>query len=141
MKFLIIPAVLATLLLSCSKSIPYHDLPFDGQSVSIDITGVRENQPEFYSVVVDGKKLSFFIVRINGEIQSYFNACARCYPRKLGFNPDGGDMRCRSCNAKYPLDELKEGIGSCCPIRLKGIEKKNTYVIARESLLKGIKFF
>ncbi|MEJ2684020.1 MAG: Fe-S-containing protein [Candidatus Sulfobium sp.] len=141
MKFLIIPAVLAILLSSCTKSTPYRELPFDGHSVKISLKGVKENQPVFYSVEIDGKEVGFFLVMVNGKIQSYFNACVRCYPKKLGFSPDGGNMRCRACNAKYPLDELKEGIGSCCPIRLEGVEKNSTYVIDRESLLKGLRFF
>lgn len=141
MKLLIIPAVLAMLLSSCTKSTPYRKLTFDGQTIKISLAGIKENQPVFYSVEIDGKEVGFFLVMVNGKVQSYFNACARCYPRKLGFSPGGGNMRCRACNAKYPLDKLKEGIGSCCPIHLEGMEKKRTYVIDRESLLKGLRFF
>jgi uncharacterized membrane protein len=141
MRFLIIPALMATLLFSCTKSVPYHELSFDGNSVKIDLAGIRENQPEFYSVEIDGKRLSFFVVLINGGVQSYFNACAKCYPRKLGFSSNGGQMRCRACNAKYQLDQLKEGIGSCYPIRLKGVVKKESYIITKEAFLEGVKLF
>jgi uncharacterized membrane protein len=141
MKLLIVSAVLTTLLFSCTKSTPYGQAPFDGHVAKIDVSAIKENQPKFYSLVIDGKNVSFFIVMINGEIQAYFNACRRCYPRKLGFHPEEGYMMCRACSAKYPLDALKEGIGSCSPIRIEGVEKKKTYVIAKESLLKGLKFF
>jgi uncharacterized membrane protein len=141
MKSLIIPALLAILVFSCTKSRPYRELKFDGQSVKISLTDIRERKPEFYSVLIDGKKVSFFIVMVNGKIQSYFNACRRCYPRKLGFDPAEGHMRCRACNAKYPLDQLKEGIADCSPIPLKGAEEKYTYIIARDAFLKGVRFF
>jgi Membrane iron-sulfur containing protein FtrD-like len=141
MKFFVIPAVLAILLFSCTRSVPYRELPFDGHSVKINLAGIRENQPEFYSVVINGKRLSFFVVLLNGEVQSYFDACAKCYPRKLGFSSDGGDMRCRACNAKYHLDQLKEGIGSCYPFRLTGVEKNGMYVITKDALLEGNRFF
>jgi uncharacterized membrane protein len=141
MKFLIIPAVLVLLVSSCTKSTPFSKLPFDGHSVKISLTAIKEDQPQFYSVEIDEKEVSFFVVMINGEVQSYFDACAKCYPRKLGYSPDGGDVSCRACNTKYPLDKLKEGIGSCHPIRLEGVEKDKTYIISREALLKGIGFF
>ena len=141
MKFLLISAILTTLVLSCTKSTPYRELPFDGHMAKISLSGIREDQPEFYSVVIDGKKVSFFLVMINGEIQSYFNACARCYPKKMGFRPEGGYMKCRACDAKYPSEALKEGIGSCSPIPLEGVQKKKTYIITREALLKGTRFF
>lgn len=102
---------------------------------------MKDNQPEFYSLSIDGKRLSFFVVMINGKVQSYFNACERCYPKKLGFSPDHGFMRCRACDAKYPFYKLKEGLGDCSPVRLKGTEKNGTYIITKESLLKGITFF
>lgn len=141
MKFFIIPAVLAILLLSCTKSAPYRELPFDGHDVKINRAGIKENQPDFYSVVIDGKQLNFFVVMINGEVQSYFDACSKCYPQKLGYHPDGRDVRCRACNAKYPADKLKEGMGSCHPIRLAGVEKNGIYVITKDALLKGAHFF
>ncbi len=90
---------------------------------------------------IGGKNISFFLVRVNGEIQSYFNACKECYPKKLGFSFEEGYVKCRSCNERWPIESLRDGIGGCSPIQLKGVLKGDKYVVTREALLEGVKFF
>jgi len=98
-------------------------------------------QPRFYSLSIEGKNISFFLVRVNGEIQAYFNACKECYPKKLGFSSETGYMKCRACDERWPLESLRDGIGSCYPIPLRGTLKGDESVITREVILEGLKFF
>jgi uncharacterized membrane protein len=98
-------------------------------------------QPSFYSLSIENKKISFFLVKVNGGIRAYFNACRECYPKKAGFSFEEGYIKCKACNERWPLESLQDGIGSCYPIPLRGNLKGDKYVITREALLEGIKFF
>ena len=129
------------ILTSCAKGPSYIQAPFNGYTSEIEVSTLMQKQPEFYSLSIEGKKISFFLVMVNGEIQSYFNACKECYPKKLGFSFYEGYMKCRSCNERWPLESLRHGIGGCYPIPLKGVLKGNKYVIAREAFLEGMQFF
>ncbi len=141
MKKLIILLIAAVFLCSCESHSVYSRASFDGNKSEIDISTLKENQPEFYSVVIDGKTVNFFLIRVNGEIQSYFDACRECFRKKLGFRFNDGFIQCKACGAKYPPGTLKEGIGSCCPIQLKGALQDNRFIIAREALIEGKKYF
>ena len=128
-------------LCACESHSAYHGAPFNGNKSEIDISNLKGNQPEFCSVVLDGKTVDFFLIRVNGKIQSYFDACRECFPKKLGFRFNEGFIQCRACNVKYPPEALKEGIGSCCPIQLKGALQENRYIITREAFIEGKKYF
>jgi uncharacterized membrane protein len=128
-------------LCSCSNGPSFIEAPFNGQTCEIDAGTLKQGQPQFYSLSIDGKKISFIVVNVKGEIQSYFNACRECYPRKLGFRFEEGYIKCRSCNERWPLKSLREGIGNCYPIPLKGSLQGNKYVITREAFLEETKFF
>jgi len=123
------------------KGPSYIAAPFNGYTSEIDVSTLMPKQPRFYSLSIDSKKISFFLIKVNGEIQSYFNACRECYPKKLGFSFEEGYMKCRSCNERWPLESLRDGIGGCYPIPLKGVLKGDKYVIPREALVEGMKFF
>ena len=123
------------------KGPSYIAAPFNGYTSEIDVSTLMPKQPRFYSLSIDGKKISFFLVKVDGEIQSYFNACRACYPKKLGFSFEEGYMKCRSCNERWPLESLRDGIGGCCPIPLKGGLNGDKYVINREALAEGMIFF
>jgi len=126
---------------SCSNAPLFIEAPFDGHKSEIDVSSLAPAQPRFYSLTVDRKRISFFLVKINGDVQAYFNACEECYPKKAGFRYEEGYIKCRSCNERWPLDSLRVGMGSCYPIPLKGFLKGNNYVISREAVLEGVKFF
>jgi len=141
MKLLIICLTVAFFLCACESHPAYQGAPFDGNKSEIDISNLKENQPEFYSVVLDGKTVIFFLIKVNGEIQSYFDACQECFRNKLGFRFNEGCIQCKACDMKYPPGALKEGIGSCAPIHLKGSLQENRYIITREALIEGKKYF
>ena len=141
MRLLLAIPCLMYILISCAREPSYIQAPLNAHTSEIDVSTLMPQQPRFYSLSVQGKKISFFLVKVNGEIQSYFNACKECYPKKLGFSFEEGYMKCRSCDARWPLESLRDETGGCCPIPLKGVLKGDKYVITRESLVEGLKFF
>lgn len=138
-KILVPMICILTIVLSCDKKPSYKQAPFDGSSVVIDVRNMKEGTAEFYSLVLDGKRINFFLLKIKGTIHSFFDACLECYPRKLGFRIDGRYAVCRACNVRYPIDELR--IGGCYPIRLKGSIEDGRYIIAKEDLKAGYDYF
>ena len=129
------------ILISCAKEPSYIQAPFNGYTSEIDVSTLMPKQPLFYSLSIEGKNISFFLVKVDSEIQSYFNACKECYPKKLGFSFEEGYVKCRSCNERWPMESLRDGIGGCYPIPLKGVSKGHQYVITREALMEGMNFF
>ncbi|MGO9015336.1 MAG: Fe-S-containing protein [Dissulfurispiraceae bacterium] len=141
MRFLLVLSCLMYILISCAKGPSCIQAPFDGYTSEIDVSTLIPKQPRFYSLSIEGKNISFFLLMVNGEIQSYFNACKECYPKKLGFSFEEGYMKCRSCNERWPLESLQDGIGGCYPIPLKGVLKGDKYVITQAALKEGMQFF
>jgi uncharacterized membrane protein len=141
MRILLAFSCLICILSSCSGEPSYTQAPFNGYTSEIDVSVLVPKQPRFYSLSFEKKKISFFLVKVNGEVQAYFNACRECYPKKMGFRLEYGHIKCRSCNEWFPIESLRQGIGSCYPIPLKGDLKGDRYVITRETLLEGVKFF
>lgn len=141
MRYLLVSCLALLFLASCTCGPKYREAPFDGNMVSFNAASLAEGVPEFYSVTIDGRRIGFFIVKVQGEVQSYFDACLGCYPKKLGFRVDGNHVICRSCNIRYPIEELKTGVGSCYPIRLAGKTENGVYRITREALKEGGNYF
>ncbi|MBF0559022.1 MAG: DUF2318 domain-containing protein [Nitrospirae bacterium] len=141
MRLLLALLCLMCILTSCTGAPSYIQAPFNGYTSEIDVGVLMPRQPMFYSLSVENKKISFFLVKVNGEVQAYFNACRECYPKKMGFRVENGHIKCRSCNEWFPVESLQQGIGSCYPIPLKGELKGAKYVITKETLLDGVKFF
>lgn len=141
MRLLFLALFAVSLLSSCSDRSSFKQISFVGSIVEVDIKNLTNKQAEFYTTSIDGRKISFFVVMINGEVQSYFNACLTCYPQKLGFRFKDRMVICRTCNESYPVDTLKEGIGNCYPIKLKGNRNNDRYLIKKEDLMAGSKYF
>ena len=141
MRYLFVILFAASLLSSCNNQSSFKQISLDGSIAEVDTKSLIDNQPEFYTVTLDGRKINFFVVMVNGEVQSYFNVCLTCYPKKLGFRFKDGGVICRTCNVSYPVDSLKDGIGNCYPIKLKGLRENDKYVISKEDLRAGWKYF
>jgi uncharacterized membrane protein len=129
------------LLCSCAQRHAYPEAPFDGKEVRISLDGLDEGKPVFHTFYADGKKINYFVVKAGKSVSSYFDACAKCNPMKLGYKPDGDYVICRACNVRYSVEDLKEGIGSCYPIKLAGRVEGRSYVIDRKVLQAGEKYF
>lgn len=126
---------------ACSKKPVYPEAPFDGSSIRIEQADVPDKKPLFFTFTVNTRRINFFLLKINGDIESYFDACSKCFPKKMGFRHENNRIICRACNVGYNLDDLKEGIGSCYPIKLNSRVEGTTYVIDRKDILVGEKYF
>ncbi len=129
------------LLLSCSQRPVYPAVPFDGKEARVPLAGIETNRPVFHTISLDGKQINYFVVKTKDGVSSYFDACAKCYPRRLGYKPDGDHVVCRACGVRYSSGDLKEGIGSCYPIRLAGRVDGIFYVIDRKAFEAGERYF
>ena len=129
------------LLSACSKKPVYPEAPFDGSSIRIELAALPEKKPVFFTFFSNKLGINFFLLKRNGNIESYFDACGKCFPRKLGFRPADDRVVCRACDVSYRLDDLKDGIGSCYPIKLKGRVEGKTFVIDKKDVLEGERFF
>jgi uncharacterized membrane protein len=131
--------IIALLLGACAEKPPYPEAPVSGEVIRL---GIPENQgPVFYSFSHGGKRIDFFLVKVGGRVESYFDACRKCYPKKLGYRPDGEKVLCRACGMRFGLDELRGGMGSCHPIALTGRLLGDAYVIDKEEIIKGAAYF
>ncbi len=134
-------AGVALLLVSCPQRSVYPAAPFDGKEVRIPLTGIGTGRPVFQTLTLDGKRIIYFVVKTESGVDSYFDACSKCYPQKLGYKPEGGQVVCSACGVRYSSRDLKEGMGSCYPIKLEGRVDGVFYVIGRKALEAGEKYF
>jgi len=142
MKYLLFAACLVLSLSACSRTPAYREAPLKGDMVAISLDGVMEDRPVFFSFTTDeGRRVNFFLLRKEGEVKSYLDACARCYPRKLGYRAEKGRVVCRACDVGYHNHSLKHGIGSCYPITLQGAVTGGSYTIREEDLRRAARYF
>lgn len=132
---------LSLVLFSCSERPVYDEAPFDGKNIIIAAEKLVDNRPVFFSFKPEDRQIVFFVLKTDGGIQSYFDACPRCYTKKLGFRTDKDTVVCRACDVSYPINDLKDGIGSCYPIKLAGMAEGSIYIIEKDSVLEGKKYF
>lgn len=145
MKNIWIVLILVLVLISCERQPEYQKPPVSEQAVEqqvvIDINELKEAVPVFYTFYHNNKKINFFVIKVKGDVQSYFDACMKCYPKKLGYRIQDGHAICKACNMRYPIEGLKTGIGSCYPIILKGRIEEGKYIIDKRAIAEGSKWF
>jgi uncharacterized membrane protein len=132
---------LAVLISSCHQKPSYRQVRFDGNVAVVDVHSLKEGVPDFYSAVFEGRKIDFFIIAENRVVKAYFDACKECYFKKMGYRYEKGELVCRACNVRFPIDKLDTGIGGCYPIKVPGTRKDDKYIIQKEALEAGLKFF
>jgi len=141
MKLICLLLGLVLLFSACAKKPVYPEAPSDSTSIRIARADIPEKMPRFFSYTENTRRINFFLLRRNGKIESYFDACGKCYAQKLGYRVENERVVCRACDVSYHLEDLKEGIGSCYPIKLEGRVEGDTYVIGKDAILKGEKYF
>lgn len=141
MRLISISILSILLIASCAKKPVYPDAPVSGETITIDTKTLKEEAPVFYSLRHKGKRIDFFVVKMKGEVQSYFDACAKCYPEKLGYRADRQFVICKKCDIRYSIESLKTGFGSCYPIALRGKAEGDRYLIDKKSVIEGEKLF
>jgi uncharacterized membrane protein len=140
-KTVITLSLLTFLFCCCSKMPVYPQASFDGIVVKIPLIELWEKKPAFYTFHTEKNSINYFVVKVGGSYQSYFDACGKCYRKKSGYRPVGDRIVCRACDVNYSVYDLKEGIGSCYPIKLEGRVEGDVYVIDGKAILEGKKYF
>ncbi len=119
---------------SCSRERAYQEALSRGGYVVVDANKLPLDTPKFLTYHFRGKNVNFFVIRTGGQVLSFLDACASCYPYKKGFRFDNGYLICRECNIRYSVTDLEKGIGRCFPIRLEGVLRNGEYSIPVASL-------
>ncbi|MHB8882225.1 MAG: Fe-S-containing protein [Thermodesulfovibrionales bacterium] len=141
MRVLLSSICLTAFLFSCADRPSYTSVDLAGDQLTLPVQALSDGSPAFYSVMIDGKKINFFIVLMDGRVQSYLDACKECYSKKLGYHHEKGHMVCKACKVRFPLDRLDSGIGGCYPIKLQGTLEEGRYVIRKEALSEATVYF
>jgi len=131
----------------CHKKPEYTTLTETGDYLRLDTAGLSEGQPHFYSFMHEGKKIDFFVIKgggtaanMGGGTAAYFDACMKCYPHRLGYRAEGDRLVCRACGIGYSFENIS-GVGSCYPIRLDGRAEGNAYLIRKDKIIEGERYF
>lgn len=128
MKLLYI-ALSLLFLISCSRQPVYTVPAIEGMDIVIDTGTLEPDIPRFYTYNYHNKNINFFVIKINGKILSFLDACANCYPAKLGYRFDSGYIICKRCSVRYSVSDVEKGFGGCLPIRISGHLKDGKYLI------------
>jgi len=119
---------------ACARQPLYPEPVRKGEVVAVNISGLQESMPQFYSYHAQGRTVNFFVIKIDGRVLSFLDACMKCHPKKRGFRFDGGSVICRACDERFPVSEIEKGFGSCYPIRLEGQVRGEEYHIPAPAL-------
>ncbi len=129
------------ILSGCSKSSTYLPVSFDENRFILDKSELKERSPVFYKVRENDANVRFFVVKLEGKIQAYFDICATCKVRNAGYRVEGNKIFCRKCRVAFDIESLKNGIGGCYPYKLNGVDTDGKYIIKKEAILDGIDYF
>jgi uncharacterized membrane protein len=140
-KIAVMTIIMALFVYGCAKMPVYPQAPSDGTGVKIALKELREKKPVFYTFHAGKNDINYFVVKLDGYYQSYFDACGKCYRKKGGYLPEGDRVVCRTCDVTYSISDLKEGIGSCYPIKLEGRVEGDFYIIDNKAILAGGRYF
>ncbi len=126
---------------SCSSKAGYIAPRQQDGKVILNTESLEEMTPVFYSVDLENVRVDFFIVKVDGAIESYMDACKNCYRHKKGYKIDDDEVICIHCGNRYGLDTLKASRTSCYPLPLKGKMEGGMYVIALTDIVDAGRFF
>lgn len=124
------------LLAACSKSTTYSKAPLSGEEVTIDTLSLQPDIPRFFTYSSGNRNINFFVIKIDDEILSFLDECISCKSH-LGYTFSNGHFTCKECSMEYSVSEVKNGIGSCYPIRLPGKLRDGKYYIPILELQKS----
>ena len=124
----------AIMLAACTSQPRYPEPARIGTDVVVEVTSIQLETPRFFTHQYNGKNISFFVMRMKNGVQSYLDACASCYPHKLGYHYEKGAVTCRNCDQKFSVHQLDKGLGGCYPIKIEGRVEKGQYLIPLATL-------
>lgn len=126
---------------SCTRQASYPTAAQRGGNVIIDTVTLEPSVPQFYSYRYQGRTINYFVLKLDGKVSSFLDACASCYTHKQGYRYEAGAVICRYCNMKFPVYKLESGLGSCYPIKIEGKMAGGEYLIPVEIFEKeSVKF-
>lgn len=140
-RSLAIVMMLLIAVISCKDKVSHPAPAVSGEDLIVDISSIEDSVPRFFRFTVSGNVVTFFIVKNGERIESYLNACKKCYSYKMGYRLDGSHVVCNYCNVRYPIDSLRQGIGSCHPLVLPGKRRGTAYHIKLSDIEEAVKFF
>ena len=89
-----------------------------------------------------GKKLRFILARGgDGKVRSVFDACRQCFAFHRGYRVVGGELICRVCGNRYPIDRMTDGKASCVPASLPHEDASGVVHIKTADLRAGRALF
>ncbi len=90
--------------------------------LTIDLARIGK-RTGFYCYEDAGRKLRFILARgSDGKVRSVMDACQQCYPFHKGFTATRGELVCRLCGNRYPVNHMLAGKASCVPVALPSRE-------------------
>jgi uncharacterized membrane protein len=122
---------------------PYPVLQEEGGEVRIDISGIEPDVCSFFSYLSrSGKNVNLIVYReSDGSAGVSLDACRSCYRWRRGYRLEAGKIVCAKCDVAFPIDGLREGTGSCVPVRVPASVEGNTLVISSSFLEEGARYF
>ena len=132
-----VASLMLFILSACSRQVSYPSPVRIGSDIVIDMSSLELEVPKFYAYQFQGKKVNFFVIKMDDKTLSFLDACASCYPHKQGFRCEDNAVICRYCNVRFPISKLEKGIGSCYPIKIEGRMEKGKYLISADTLAKA----
>ncbi len=134
-------ATLIAVLTSCSRQTPYPPAPQNGQDIVIDASVLEPDLPKFYTYHFQDKDINYLVLKVDGKVSSFLDACRSCSARKQGYRYEDGAVTCRACGVKFPVYKLEKGIGGCYPIKFEGRMDTGNYRIPVATLEKMADMF
>jgi uncharacterized membrane protein len=88
--------------------------------VAVNVSALRPGSARLFCYTDNaGERLRFVLARGNdGKVRSVFDACRQCFAFHRGYRIAGGDLICRVCGNRYPIDRMTQGRASCVPASL-----------------------
>ncbi|MBF0342655.1 MAG: DUF2318 domain-containing protein [Nitrospirae bacterium] len=126
--------VLGLMLFSCSSQSGFLTPAQRGADLVFSVRSLAPEIPVFYTYRYKNKKINFFVIKIDGRVLSFLDACKACYHNRLGFEFHDGYVMCRSCKNSYAIRDIEKGLSSCYPIRIEGRLEDDTYMISVSTL-------
>ena len=107
--------------------------------VAVNVSALRPGSARFFCYTDDaGKQLRFVLARgDDGKVRSVFDACRQCFAFHRGYRIAGGDLICRACGNRYPIDRMTEGRASCVPASLPHEDESGIVHIKTADLKAG----
>ncbi len=119
---------------ACTSQQKYVSPTVVGSAVIVEVSSLPPETPRFFTYQYHNKNINFFVLRMDNGVQSYLDACASCYPHKLGYRCEDGSVVCRACGMRFSVYKLEKGLGGCYPIRIEGRTERGKYIIPLASL-------